>query len=49
MDHAGDFASALQFLEQSCIAVGFIYGEESIEYGNEMNKMASVLFHRYLY
>lgn len=42
----GDFGSSCRYLELSCDSVGAVYGKQSIEYGNELQKLASVMFHR---
>lgn len=42
----GQFALACKYLEQSCSSVGATYGEQSVEFANELQKLASLLFHR---
>lgn len=37
-----------KFLEQSCNSVRAIFGEQSIEYANEVQKMAQIHFHGYV-
>ena len=37
---------ACRFLECSSDAVSTLFGKHSIEFGNEMQKLASVYFHR---
>lgn len=41
----GDFILSGKFLEQSCLSVCTVYGEQSIEFANELHKMAQVQFH----
>lgn len=41
----GDFKLSSQFLEPSCHTVGIIYGENSLQYANELQKLASIFFH----
>ncbi len=42
----GAAATASRFLKLSCDTVGEIFGKQSIEFGNEMHKLASVYYHR---
>ena len=43
---AGDFQSALPYCQQSCEAVGVIYGSQSVELAYEKEKLSQLLFHR---
>ena len=42
----GDFHSASRYGELSCQAVEVVHGHNSIELGNELQKLAHLFFHR---
>ena len=42
----GDFQSAVPYCERSCETVGVVYGRNSVEVGNEKEKLSQLLFHR---
>lgn len=43
----GDFQSAVPYCERSCETVGVVYGRNSVEVGNEKEKLSQLLFHRW--
>ena len=42
----GDFKSAVPYCQQSCEAVGVVYGYNSVEVADEKEKISQLLFHR---
>ena len=42
----GDFQSAVPYCKRSCETVGVVYGRNSVEVGNEKEKLSQLLFHR---
>lgn len=45
----GDPKSASQYCELSCQAVEVVYGNDSLELGNELHKLAHLLFQNHQY
>ena len=44
----GNFELSVEYLKQSCYSVSVLFGEWSIEFANEIKKLASILFHRFV-
>ena len=42
----GDFQSAVPYCQKSCEVVGVVYGNNSIELADEVQKISQLLFHR---
>ena len=42
----GDFQSAVSHCQNSCEAVGVVYGSNSVEVAQEKEKLSQLLFHK---